>query len=90
MGPQTVTGVALDLAVRLPLPGLSLAPFLLQDGEELGLPASRMQVHSLRLGGATALWAATGNLALVKRVGRWTSDAVHRYLQDDAIIMRGA
>jgi len=68
---------------------LFIRDLLRRAADDVGLPALRVQVHSLRLGGATALWAATGNLALVKRVGRWQSDAVHRYLQDDALIMKG-
>ena len=47
----------------------------------LGLPRSRVGVHSLRVGGATALWVGTqGNATLVRRLGRWASDAVHSYL----------
>ena len=49
----------------------------------LNMPRSRVGVHSLRVGGATALWVATrGNATLVRRLGRWKSDAVHRYLWD--------
>ena len=54
-----------------------------------GLPADRVHVHSLRLGGATALWGATGNLQLVQRLGRWRSDAVHRYLWETGNLTRG-
>ena len=36
--------------------------------------------HSLRIGGASALWAAYKDSALVRRWGRWTSDAFHGYL----------
>lgn len=36
--------------------------------------------HSLRIGGASALWAAYKDSALVRRMGRWTSDAFHGYL----------
>ena len=49
----------------------------------LGLPRSRVGVHSLRVGGATALWVGTqGSATLVRRLGRWASDAVHAYLWD--------
>ncbi len=49
----------------------------------LGYPRDRACVHSLRVGGATALWVATGgNVMLVKRLGRWGSDAVEAYLWD--------
>ena len=47
----------------------------------LGYPRKRMGVHSLRVGGATALWVGTkGNGPVVRRLGRWASDAVHSYL----------
>ena len=47
-----------------------------------GLPEARFMSHSLRIGGATALYQATMDVELVKRMGRWSSSAVHRYLQD--------
>ena len=49
----------------------------------LGYPPELMGSHSLRKGGATALFAATGNMELVKRFGGWKSDAVHAYLYAD-------
>ena len=46
-----------------------------------GYPRERLGAHSLRVGGATALWVSSGgNADLVKRLGRWKSDAVDRYL----------
>ena len=36
--------------------------------------------HSLRFGGATALYAAFGDTAMVQRWGRWASDAFQGYL----------
>ena len=38
--------------------------------------------HSLRIGGASAIYHATGNIESVKRYGRWSSGAFHRYLWD--------
>ena len=52
--------------------------------EAVGLPAARFRSHSLRIGGASALLHATGQFDLVKRFGRWSSDAVHIYLHDSA------
>ena len=49
----------------------------------LGYPPKLVGSHSLRKGGATALFAATGNMELVKRFGGWKSDAVHAYLYSD-------
>jgi hypothetical protein len=45
-----------------------------------GQDPNRMGSHSLRIGGATALYHATQDLELVKRYGRWLSDAFHGYL----------
>ena len=47
-----------------------------------GLPPERFLSHSLRIGGASALFQATGEIEAVKRMGRWTSSAVQRYLHD--------
>ena len=35
--------------------------------------------HSLRFGGASAIWAAFQNSAQLQRFGRWTSDIYHEY-----------
>ena len=56
---------------------------LQQAAQACGLPPERFQSHSLRIGGATALYQATGEIELVKRRGRWFSSAVQRYLHDD-------
>jgi hypothetical protein len=39
--------------------------------------------HSLRFGGASALWAAFHDSALVRRWGRWASDAFQGYLWEN-------
>lgn len=57
--------------------------FLLQKAAVAeGLPASRFLSHSLRIGGASALFQASADIELVKRMGRWSSSAVQRYLYD--------
>ena len=45
-----------------------------------GVPPTRMGSHSLRIGGATALFNATGSIDQVKRFGRWLSSAFQGYL----------
>ena len=40
----------------------------------------RIGSHSLRIGGATAMYHTVQDLAYVRRFGRWASDAYHRYL----------
>ena len=58
--------------------------FLEAAAQANGLPPGRFRSHSLRIGGASALLHATGQFDLVKRFGRWSSDAVHTYLHDSA------
>ena len=53
-----------------------------------GLPSERFMSHSLRIGGASALFQSTGEIELVKRTGRWSSSAVQRYLHDGEIALR--
>jgi hypothetical protein len=66
-----------------PLKRSAIRSLLALAAARMGYPAGRVGVHSLRVGGATALWVATrGNVGLVKRVGRWSSDSVQRYLWD--------
>ena len=52
-----------------------------------GLPAERFMSHSLRIGGASALFQATGEMEVVKRTGRWSSAAVQRYLHDGEVAL---
>ncbi len=49
-----------------------------------GLPRERVMPHSLRIGGASALYHATGNIETVKRFGGWKSQTFHDYLWDSA------
>lgn len=60
-----------------------------RSARAVGLPAERFQSHSLRIGGASALYQATGEVEVVKRTGRWTSGAVHRYLHDGGDVIKG-
>ena len=54
-----------------------------------GLPEDRFMSHSLRIGGASALFQASGEIELVKRMGRWSSSAVQRYLYDGGEVLKG-
>ena len=45
-----------------------------------GQPAGRYGSHSLRIGGATAIYMTSQDLEHVKRYGRWASSAFHNYL----------
>ncbi|CAK0855889.1 unnamed protein product, partial [Prorocentrum cordatum] len=45
--------------------------------------------HSLRIGGATAMYHVTEDLSRVRRFGRWQSDAFHGYLWESHEPMKG-
>ena len=46
----------------------------------LGMDPTRFRTHSLRIGGATALYHVRPDTELIKRFGRWSSTAFHAYL----------
>ena len=63
--------------------------YLLQKAAEAeGLPSERFMSHSLRIGGASALYQVSGDIELVKRMGRWSSSAVQRYLFDGGDVVK--
>ncbi|CAE7689640.1 unnamed protein product [Symbiodinium sp. CCMP2592] len=45
--------------------------------------------HSLRFGGASAIWAAYQNSAQLQRFGRWASDVYHGYIWDARASSKG-
>ena len=55
----------------------------------VGADPGTIGTHSLRIGGASALWAAYKDSALVRRWGRWSSDAFHGYLWETREGARG-
>ena len=65
-----------------PLRREELQAVLARAGAALGHPSQRFGAHSLRFGGASALWASFQDVAIVRRYGRWASDAFHTYLWD--------
>ena len=62
---------------------------LQRGAEAVGLPPKRLMSHSLRIGGASALYHATNDIEMVKRFGRWSSGAVHGYLWESADQYKG-
>ena len=63
--------------------------FLLQKAAKAeGLPSERFLSHALRIGGASALYQVSGDIELVKRMGRWSSSAVQRYLFDGGDVVK--
>ncbi len=63
-----------------PLKRAELQAALARAATALGGDPGRMGTHSLRFGGASALWAAYRDSAVVKRWGRWASEAFQGYL----------
>lgn len=49
---------------------------------QFGVPPELVSTHSLRVGGATALYASGVELTAVRRFGRWASDAFQVYLYE--------
>ena len=45
-----------------------------------GIPAEAIGSHSLRIGGASAMYRQGFDVEAIRRFGRWASDAVHSYL----------
>ena len=66
-----------------------LQKFAEAAANQVGLPKQRFRSHSFRIGGASAMLHATGQFDLVKRFGRWSSDAVHVYLHESAHQWKG-
>ena len=64
--------------------GAQITELLEEAVVAVGLPPSRFRPHSLRIGGASALYHATGDTEVVKRCGRWSSGAFHGYLWDSS------
>eukprot|EP00435_Cladocopium_sp_Y103_P071483 s29_g37.t1 len=81
------TETTFSVGRRCVLRRLEIQHFLQTAAGGVGLPRDRFLSHSLRVGGATALFQATSDIELVKRLGRWSSSAVHRYLQDGGAVM---
>ncbi|OLQ04789.1 hypothetical protein AK812_SmicGene12099 [Symbiodinium microadriaticum] len=65
-----------------PLPRALVSILIRKAAEALGEPEGALGTHSLRFGGASALWAACGDAALVKPWGRWTSESFQTYIWD--------
>ena len=65
-----------------PLLRVQLQVALERAAEALGTPSDTIGSHSLRFGGATALYAQYQDTGLVQRWGRWSSDAFQGYLWD--------
>ena len=65
---------------------LEIQHLLQRAASGVGLPPCRFLSHSLRIGGATALFQSTADIEMGKRAGRWTSSAAQRYLHDGGAV----
>ena len=54
-----------------------------------GVDPQHIGSHSLRFGGATALWAAYRDTGLVGRWGRWATDSFQTYVWEARTTARG-
>ena len=53
---------------------------LRQAAQQLKVPAAMVPTHSLRAGGATAMWAAGYSAEEIQRRGRWASQCFRIYI----------
>ena len=72
-----------------PIPRSAIQALIEQSASGLGLPRGDLGTHSLRFGGASALWAQYKDTAMVKRWGRWTSDSFQSYVWEARESARG-
>ena len=67
----------------------AVASTLKRAAGELHFPESDYATHSLRIGGATALFGAGVPFEEVRRFGRWASDCWRRYVYESRESTRG-
>ena len=63
-----------------PLTRQMVGELLEQAAIEVGMDPTRFRSHSLRLGGATALYHVKPDMEYIKRFGRWSSNSFQAYL----------
>jgi hypothetical protein len=70
-----------------PMSGAFLRQVIKSSVADIGLNPQRFSGHSLRAGGATDLFAACVPYWVIKKMGRWTSDAALKYYrsQEDVV-----
>ena len=66
-----------------------VAAWLARCAEAMGERVEEINTHSLRAGGASALWAVFKDTGLVQRWGRWSSPAFHGYLWESRTASQG-
>ena len=64
------------------VPRQAVTALLEQAARALNMPEGDFGAHSLRFGGASAIWASYNDSTMVKRWGRWSSDSFQTYIWD--------
>jgi len=64
------------------VPRAAITALIERAAKALGVFDGDYSTHSLRFGGASAIWAAYSDTTLVKRWGRWSSESFQTYLWD--------
>jgi hypothetical protein len=72
-----------------PVPRAAIQALIERAAKGLNLPEGDLGTHSLRFGGASALWAQYQDTSLVKRWGRWASDSFRTYIWEARETARG-
>ena len=65
-----------------PVPPANFRRILRQTLENLRLKSSYYDIHSFRIGRATDLQKGGVDVEIIKKLGRWRSNSVYRYLRD--------
>lgn len=78
--PAIVRGV---IVYSQPMSGDFLRQIIKSGVASIGLNPQRFSGHSLRAGGATDLFAACVPYWVIKKMGRWTSDAALKYYRSE-------
>lgn len=71
------------------VPRAAITSLIEQAAKALGVWEGGYGTHSLRFGGASAIWAAYADTTLVKRWGRWSSESFQTYLWDSRKTAKG-
>ena len=72
-----------------PLTRAQVQAYLERAAVALDLPPDRFRSHSLRIGGATALYHLYHDVEIIKRYGRWSSSAFQGYLWEGRETAKG-
>ena len=72
-----------------PIPRSAIQALIERAAKGMNLPEGDLGTHSLRFGGASALWAQFQDASLVQRWGRWASSSFQTYIWEARESARG-